>query len=106
MTNKAAGMGYHRSENLATATPSRPFMLNSRSDHVTLAGNQMSSFQNHLFNIDVVMLVEVVMMQQPTSKYHVTTWTTTLGLRLKFLPAAIKNLLIFPWQVGTRWWWW
>ena len=47
MTMKAAGIGYHKSANLATATPCLGFIEVSKSDHVTFGGNQMSSFQNH-----------------------------------------------------------
>ena len=49
MTMKAAGIGYHKSANLATATPCLGFIEVSKSDHVTFGGNQMSSFQNHWF---------------------------------------------------------
>ena len=49
MTMKAAGIRYHKSANLATATPCLGFIEVSKSDHVTFGGNQMSSFQNHWF---------------------------------------------------------
>ena len=51
ITIKAAGIGYHKSENFATATPCLGFIEVSKSDHVTFGGNQMSSFQNHWFSI-------------------------------------------------------
>lgn len=60
MTNKAAGIGYHKSVNLAKVTPSR-LMLVSRSDHVTLGGNQISSFQNHLVKPSLTSLTLTMM---------------------------------------------
>ena len=51
ITIKAAGIGYHKSENFATATPCLGFIEVSKSDHVTFGGNQMSSFQNHWFSM-------------------------------------------------------
>ena len=48
ITTRAAGMGYHKSENLATDSRLPWPMEFSKSVQVTFGGNQMSSFQNQL----------------------------------------------------------
>jgi hypothetical protein len=69
MTRKAAGIGYHRSVKFDTDTPW--LMLDSKSDHVTFGGNQMSSLQNHLANVALFELAMMIFFVQDTCQTKV-----------------------------------